>query len=146
MARGLVDHNRPVFDFVHPRIYAAAVGLVVWFALSAWILFDHRFGKPGEVSLSLTMVSVLLFMAVLLPWALSLIWRRHRMPYEGEGKGEGQAKDIVFRDWRGGDVEVWGSKLRSTHAAIDVLLPLMAVAFGLTAIGIVFLICASFAS
>ena len=68
------------------------------------------------------------------------------MPYEGEGKGEGQAKDIVFRDWRGGDVEVWGSKLRSTHAAIDVLLPLMAVAFGLTAIGIVFLICASFAS
>jgi hypothetical protein len=140
MARDLVDHNRPVFDFLHPRIYAAAVGLVVWFALAAWILFDHRFGKSGEVSLSLTMVSVLLFVAVLLPWALSLVWRRHRKPYDG------QTQDIVFRDWRGGDVEVWGSRLRTMHAAIDVLLPLMAVAFGLTAIGIVFLICASLAS
>lgn len=59
---------------------------------------------------------------------------------------ERQAHNIPFRDWRGGDVEVWGGKLRSMHAAIDALLPLMAVAFGLTAIGIVFLICASFAS
>jgi hypothetical protein len=32
------------------------------------------------------------------------------------------------------------------HAAIDVLLPLAGVAFGLTAIGIVVLICASTAS
>jgi hypothetical protein len=38
-----------------------------------------------------------------------------------------------------------GSKLRGTDAAIDMLLPLAAVAFGLTGIGIVFLICASFA-
>ena len=74
MARDLVDHNRPVFDFLHPRIYAAAVGLVVWFALAAWILFDHRFGKSGEVSLSLTMVSVLLFVAVLLFTFQSVIY------------------------------------------------------------------------
>jgi hypothetical protein len=36
--------------------------------------------------------------------------------------------------------------VRGTDAAIDLLLPLAAVAFGLTAIGIVFLICASTAS
>jgi hypothetical protein len=44
------------------------------------------------------------------------------------------------------DFAVWGTKLRSMHAAIDMLLPLAGVAFGLTAIGIVFLICASTAS
>ena len=38
---------------------------------------------------------------------------------------------------------VWGSKLHGTDAAIDMLLPLAAVAFGLTAIGIVFLIAAA---
>ena len=140
MARDLVAHNRPVFDFLHPRIYATAVGLVVWFALAAWILFDHEFSKANDVSLSLAMVSVLLLVAVLLPWALFMVWKRHRMPYEG------QTQNVAFRDWRGGDFEVWGSRLRSMHAAIDMLLPLAAVAFGLTAIGIVFLICASFAS
>jgi hypothetical protein len=137
MARDLVDHNKPVFDVLHPRIYAVAVGLVVWFALSAWILFDHRFGQPSELSLPLAMVSVLLVVAVLLPWALSQVWKRHRMPYDGH------AQNTAFRDWRLGDFAVWGSKIRSMHAAIDMLLPLAAVAFGLTAIGIVFLICAS---
>jgi hypothetical protein len=35
---------------------------------------------------------------------------------------------------------VWGAKLRGLHAAIDMLLPFAAVAFGLTAIGLVFAI------
>jgi hypothetical protein len=52
---------------------------------------------------------------------------------------------IFYRDWKTGDFAVWGSKLRGAHA-IDMLLPLAAVAFGLTALGIVFMICASTAS
>jgi len=46
-----IDHNRPVFDHLHPNIYAPAVGLVAWFVLAAWVLFDHRLGQPSEVSL-----------------------------------------------------------------------------------------------
>jgi hypothetical protein len=133
MTRELVAHNRPVFDQLHPGVYGAAVGLVVWFALAAWILFDRQ----SDIGLPLAMVSVLLLVAVGLPWSMSLVWKRHRMPYEGHpGR-------ISFHDWRIGDFAVWGSKLRGTHAAIDMLLPLAAVAFGLTGIGIVFLICAS---
>jgi hypothetical protein len=37
MARDLVDHNKPVFDHVHPRIYTTAIGFVVWFAVAAWL-------------------------------------------------------------------------------------------------------------
>jgi hypothetical protein len=40
----------------------------------------------------------------------------------------------------------WRGQIRSMHAAIDMLLPLAAVAFGLVAMGIVFVICASTAS
>jgi hypothetical protein len=133
MARDLVAHNKPVFDQLHPTTYGAAVGLVAWFALAAWVLFDRQ----SDIGLPLAMVSVLLLVAVLVPWALSLVWKRHGMPYQPH------PATISFRDWRAGDFGVWGSKLRSTHAAIDMLLPLVAVAFGLTAIGIVFLICAS---
>jgi hypothetical protein len=135
MTRELVPHNRPVFDQLHPNIYKAAVGLVALFALAAWILFDRQ----SDIDLPLAMVSVLLLVAVLLPWSMSLVWRRHRRAHE-------RHPEVSFHDWRVGDFAVWGSKLRSTDAAIDMLLPLAAVAFGLTAIGIVFLICASLAS
>ena len=133
MTRELVAHNRPVFDQFHPVIYGTAVGLVVWFAVAAWILFDRQ----DDIGLPLAMVSVLLLVAVVLPWSLSLVWRKHQLPYERH------RNRISFHDWRSGDFAVWGSRLHGTDAAIDMLLPLAAVAFGLTALGIVFLICAN---
>ena len=132
MSRELVTHNRPVFDQLHPRVYAGAIGLVAWFALAAWILFDRQ----DDIGLLLGMASVLLFVAVLVPLALALLWRRYHSPDRSD------PQDISFRDWRAGDFAVWGSRLRATDAAIDLLLPLAAVAFGLTAIGIVFLLSA----
>ena len=120
MARELVPHNRPVFDQFHPSIYAAAVGLVAWFAIAAWILFD----RTNDIALPLAMVSVLLLVAVLLPWSLSLVWHKHHAAHLGH------PNRISLHDWRVGDFAVWDSKLRSSHAAIDMLLPLAAVAFG----------------
>ena len=120
MSRELVVHNKPVFDQLHPRIYGTAVGLVAWFALMAWILFD----RSSDVSLSLMFVTLLFVVAVLLPWTMFVVWKKFQMPY----------------DWRDGDFAVWGARLHGCHAAIDVLLPLIAVSFGLTAIGIVFVI------
>ena len=71
MPRELVTHNKPVFDQIHPNIYGAAVGLVAWFAVAAWILFDRQ----SDIELPLAMVSALLLMAVLVPWSLSLVWK-----------------------------------------------------------------------
>lgn len=130
MSRELVAHNRPVFDQLHPKIYGAAVGLIAWFALMAWVLFDHG----GQTSLALTFVTVLFIVAVALTWTLSQVWRRFQMPYEQH------PQQTSLSDWQHGDFVVWGAKLRGLHAAIDVLLPLMAVSFGLTAIGIVYVI------
>ncbi|HLZ02480.1 MAG TPA: hypothetical protein VKR55_10070 [Bradyrhizobium sp.] len=130
MSRDLVAHNKPVFDQLHPRIYAVAVGLIAWFALMAWVLFDRN----AETSLSLIFVSVLFLVAVLVPWLMSLVWKKYQLPYERH------PQQTSFKDWRDGDFAVWGAKLHGAHAAIDVLLPLIAVSFGLTAIGIVFAI------
>lgn len=130
MSRELVAHNRPRFDQLHPIVYGAAVCLVAWFALAAWILFDRQ----SDIGLPLAIVSLFLLIAVLLPWLMSLIWKKHGMP------DQGHLDKTSFHDWRAGDFAVWGSKLRTTHAAIDALLPFAAVAFGLTALGVVFLI------
>jgi hypothetical protein len=107
--------------------------------LAAWLFFDRKngIGLSNDIGLSLAMISVLLFVAVMIPWLLSLVWKKHRVPHQSH------PQEIPFQDWRTGDVAVWGAKLRGTHAAIDVLLPLAAVAFGLTGIGIVFLVCAA---
>ena len=130
MSRELVAHNRPVFDQLHPRIYAIAVGLVAWFAISAWVLFD----RGGTTALPLTFVTVLFVVAVGLPWVLSLTWQKFHVPRQQH------PQEPSFRDWRSGDLAVWGAKLHNMDAAIDMLLPFAAVAFGLTAIGIVFVI------
>ena len=131
-SRELVAHNRPVFDHLHPKLYAAAIGLVAWFAFAAWILFDRQ----DDIGLPLAMVSVLLFVAVLVPLALALVWRTYHEPEKRH------PEQVSLRDWSAGDFAVWGSRVRGTDAAIDLLLPLAAVAFGLTAIGIVFLLSA----
>lgn len=130
MTRELIAHNRPVFDQLHPRIYGAAVGLIAWFALMAWVLFD----RASDVSLSLMFVTVLFVVAIALPWTLSLIWRKFQLPHEE------RPRPTSFHDWVDGDLSVWGARLRASDAAIDVLLPLGAVSLGLTAIGVVFLI------
>ena len=130
MNRELVPQNKPVFEELHPRVYGMAAGLVAWFVISAWVLFD----RGGYIGLPLAFVTMLLLIAVALPWILSEIWRKQRTPYEVH------PPKASFRDWKAGDFTVWGAKLHGSHAAIDVLLPLMAVAFGLTAIGIVFAI------
>lgn len=130
MKRDLVAPKHPVFDELHPRIYAAAAGLVAWFALMAWLLFD----RSSDVSLSLGLVTLLFVVAILLPWTLWRVWRRYRMPHEP------YLRPMPLHDWEAGEFKVWGAKLRGSHAAIDVLLPLMAVSLGLTAIGIVFVI------
>jgi hypothetical protein len=86
------------------------------------------------------MVSVLLLFAIVLVAALTATWKRHRLA------DDGHAQSTAFRDWRHGDFAVWDGRLKGADAAIDMLLPLAAAAFGLTAIGIVFLVCASLAS
>ena len=131
MSREPVSPNdEPVFDELHPRIYGIAAGLVAWFVASAWVLFD----RGGYVGLSLTFVTVLLLMAVLLPWTLSGIWRKYRMPYERH------PQQASLREWAAGSFAVWGARLHGSHAAVDALLPLACVAFGLTGIGIVYAI------
>ena len=92
MSRDLVAHNKPVFDQLHPRIYAVAVGLIAWFALMAWVLFDRN----AETSLSLIFVSVLFLVAVLVPWLMSLVWKKYQLPYERH------PQHTSLKDWRDG--------------------------------------------
>src|SRR5437763_16706894 len=96
MNREPVSHTRPIFDQLHPAVYKAAVGLVAWFALAAWILFDRQ----NDIGLPLAMISVLLLVAVFLPWSLSLVWQIHQLA------DQRHLELISFRDWKIADFAV----------------------------------------
>ena len=67
MARDhLIDHNKPVFDHFHPKVYMIGLAFVVWFALAAWVLFDHKFDSVDDMALPLAMISALLLFVILI--------------------------------------------------------------------------------
>ena len=123
MDKDAVPHCAPASDQLHPLVYKAVAGLVFCFVTSAWMFFDRQ----GDIAELLGFASLLLFIAVLLPSVLWRVWRRERRAEADDGSP-------LFRHWASGNFEVWQGQLKGTHAAIDALLPLVAVAGGMVAL------------
>ena len=120
-----IRHNRHVSDELHPIVYKIMAGLALWFVLSAWIFF----GSAGYTDLVLTVVSLFLLITVSIPFAIWLAW-------SGSGFAREHKTGQRFRDWAAGEFETWQGRVSGKEAAIEILLPLVAVSFGLTVFGI----------
>jgi hypothetical protein len=136
LKEGIVDAQtqspQGISDHLHPRIYMAGAGLLVWFVVAAWLLF----GGSGYIELALAMISVLVFMALAIPlalWRTNLTARRSAISSRAPEQGS-ESLD----KWLRGRFATWTDQERGSTAAIEILLPLAAVAFGITALGIVF--------
>jgi hypothetical protein len=125
MPNELIRHNRPVTGELHPLVYKAMAALALWFALSAWVFFGG-----ADMGLALAVVSFFLLVTVVIPFAISQAWR-------GSPVSEPHSESPSFHEWAAGEFETWQCRVSGKEAAIQVLLPLMAVAFGLTVFGIV---------
>jgi hypothetical protein len=140
MDRNRIDHNKPVFDHLHPKIYATAIGLVAWFVLAAWVFLRSpvRRAKRGVIATHDDDRAALRSC----PASLVAVAGLATPPDAARGRF---TKNVILRleRWRFRGV---GSKVHGAHAAINMLLPPAAAAFGLTAIGIVFLIEAGLAN
>jgi hypothetical protein len=122
------ESSSAIHSGFHPLIYKAAIALVALFVIAAWVAFDRQ----SDIELPLAMLSVLLFVAVFLPYLLWRVWRT------GQARPPTLKGNRGFWKWAEGSMEVGQGKLKSKDAAIDMLLPLASVAFGLVALGIVF--------
>jgi len=106
-------------SLLHPHVYALMMALAGWLVLSVWI-----FSGVGSTDYLLAIVSGFIFIAAALPFILS----RLRRP---------GSEAPSFRAWGSRDFDTWTGRLRGSHAAAEILLPIAAVAFGMTAFGIV---------
>jgi hypothetical protein len=112
---------------LHPAIYMALVGLTLWLGLAIW-----GFGYDGQTDYLLAIVSGFLFIAVAIPSTLALMV--HRQKNSDERKSSGEAS---FKEWMTGNFDTWQDRVKGRNAAVEVLLPMAAIAIGMTAFVIV---------
>lgn len=116
--------GRPVMRRLHPRVYAAVVGLAAWLVLSIWI-----FAGGGMTDYLLVVVSGFILIAVALPLILSRVGRSG-----GATRDADQAPS--YHDWAASEFDTQNGHLTGSQAATQILLPIAAVAFGMTVFGI----------
>jgi hypothetical protein len=119
-------HDRPVTGRVHPLVPATIVGLLLLYVLAAWVIADDSYSDY-----ILAVISGFALVVAAIPFALWQTWRRNRdrstVPKDRES----------FADWASGEFETWQYRLKGAHAAIEMLIPIAAVAFGMTAFAMI---------
>ena len=117
------DSRHRVTRRLHPRVYALMIGLAFWLVLSVWL-----FAGGGVVDYLLVIVSGFIAIAVALPLILS------RVGHIDDAKEDDALQS--FRDWSAADFDTWQGRLSGAQAATQILLPIAAVAIGMTVFGV----------
>jgi hypothetical protein len=121
--------HRAVTDELHPIVYRSIIGLTVWLVLSVWALFS----RGTYEGLTLSVITLFFVVLVGIPLALWQSWQRNTQP-------EARHNDCApFRQWTSYTFETWTGGVSGLEAAMQILLPLAAVAIGMTVFGLVFL-------
>jgi FtsH-binding integral membrane protein len=118
--RELPGGNRPLRDHVHPVIRRIALGLIAWTVGAVWVLFSHSYYGP----LLYGVVTLLVLVFVLLPMIL------FRMAPQSTGDA------ASFHDWMNGRFDTASGPIEGREAAVMILLIPMAVAVGMTVLGL----------
>jgi hypothetical protein len=130
------NSNQDVSNELHPVVYKAVAALFVWFVAAAWLLF----GGPGYIGLALAVISVLVGGTIAMLTVLLRIGAKARTTRADSVANQGEAAEETkpFDAWLQGDFSTWTDRQKGTTAAIEILLPIAAVALGIAALGIVF--------
>jgi hypothetical protein len=119
--------KRVVTSDLHPLVYAAVIGLSLWFVVWVWSFFG-----AGLTGYLLFIVSG--FIGVVI--ALWLILSSVRRPTEIANSNTDQPPS--FHDWVRGDFVTEHGPQSSADAALIILLPILAAAIGMMVFGIEF--------
>ena len=124
------NNHPPARGTLHPVIYLAIITLAGWFVLSIW-----GFAGNGRIDYLLAVVTGFVFVAVVIP---CILWRMASKRVAKSAREEDANKARSFRDWAARDFTTWQDNVKGVNAAIEILSPIAAVAFGMTAFAVVF--------
>lgn len=127
----------PTGSSLHPRVYTIVIGLALWFVLAVWI-----FAGGGVSDYLLFIVSGFICVCIALTLILASVTTVEKLPTgappeseTGEPPGSGPKRQS-FRDWARESFGTWGGSLSGKQAMVQVLLPFVAAALGMTIFGI----------
>jgi len=132
MAEHNANQGSSISGSLHPLVNIAIIGLVLMFVAAVWMFFDSG---PYEAWLDVV-VTGLFVIAIAVPALLWLTWRRNADDARDDSH-------LSFRDWAVGDFDTFTGRVKGASATAEVLLPIAAVAVGMTVLGLVFHIIAS---
>lgn len=116
--------TRRITDRLHPNLYLALVALTLWFVISA-----SAFGGDGYTDYLLVAATGLIAVVIAVLAGLWRIWRNH--PHDDRPSGS-------FREWAATrELRIWQDRVKAKNAAIEILLPVAAVAFGMSILAVV---------
>ena len=114
--------DAPVSVQLHPLIYRAITGMVLCLGLAILGI-----AVTGPVGLGLSVLSLVGFAAIAL---VLLAWRHWSAP----GTQQPASREPEsFATWVSGEFDTWETRLRGSDAAVLTLLPIAAVALGMSA-------------
>jgi hypothetical protein len=126
-----VPRDRPNSGAFHPLVYKLLAVLAAWFVLSAW-----AFAGGQDTGLALVMVTFVFVISVGVPSLLALT-RRSRRNARSDDDQPNEENEGEFGEWAGHEVDLWSGPVKGKLAAIETVLPIAAVAFGMTAFALV---------
>lgn len=122
--------DRAADDKLHPVVYRTMIGLTIWLVLSVWLLFS----RGSDVTLNLIVITFFFLVVVGTPLLISFAWQHNVAPEESH------PPTPRFRDWIACEFATWTGGLSGREAAMQILLPIAAVAIGMTIFGLVFVL------
>ena len=132
MAEHNANQDSPISNSLHPLVNMAIIGLVLMFVSAVWMFFDSdSYGAWLDV-----VITGLFVIAIAIPALCWLTWRRNADTARDEGHPS-------FRDWAVGEFDTSTGPVKGANATAEVLLPIAAVAVGMTVLGLVFHIIAN---
>jgi|SRR5579863_488682 hypothetical protein len=117
--------NAPISQHFPRQVYAGIVGLGIWLAISIW-----GFCGRGFVALILGFIGLAIALVVAAVMLAAFFARRRGQPREEPQAGS-------FAEWLGQEFESHTGRMSASAAAIQLLLPLAAVAFGMSLFAVV---------
>jgi hypothetical protein len=126
------DHrdDRAAVSDLHPVVYMALIGFVLWLLIAVW-----SFARDSLSAYLMVIVIGFITLFVAIPVTLLAMARSHREPTEGDDSEP--AERAPFRQWAAGEFDTWQDRVKGSKAAVEVLLPIAALAIGMTAFAVV---------
>ncbi|MBN8964781.1 MAG: hypothetical protein J0H89_05225 [Rhizobiales bacterium] len=118
--------SRHIRADIHPFVGLTIVGLTIWLVVWAWIGFSAK----GYTDFTLGVVAFFFLVAVAIPGIIIQVWRHNRPAREAPHR-----HSLVA--WLLSDFQTWTGRVGGAQAATQILLPIAAVAFGMSGFAVV---------